>query len=415
MKTCIPIITLRDINKANKTKADFLELRLDLYKNYNLENLVQKCKKPVIVTIKNQNIKLLQQAINLKVKYIDLDYKNIKLINYFKNNNLNSKLIISYHNFKKTPDFKVLDNLIKRGVNKIAVKINNVEDNIIIAKFLEKYPNKIIAIGMGELGMMTRLHSNNLVSYFSLDENNKSAEGQIEFNKKDLKLYGIIGKNIGYTKSPEFHNNNFSKKKINALYQVWDCDDLKKMMEIFRFFNLQGASVTIPYKQDIKKYLDKIDNGAKKIGAVNTLVNKNGKIIGYNTDWYGVNQAIINNFSSSTLKDKRIIILGNGGAAKAAKYGLEKYSNNVRCLNRKQIRKYKEKFDVLINATPVYNKLLINKDLIEKHNIIMDMIYYKNTELLKIAKKKGCIAINGMPMLEYQGKLAFKLWNNKLL
>lgn len=414
MKTCIPIINAKDINKANLIKADLLELRTDLFSQLRTEHcsvitkIFRQCKKPVIITIKKNNQKFIQQAIKLKPAFIDIDYKIKFLISNFQFPK--NRLIVSYHNYHKTPDLKFLDNLVKKGVNKIAVKINRIEDNLVIAKLLKKYPNKIIAIGMGDLGIMTRLDKRNMISYYALDNKKQSAPGQLMIKQKELKLYGIIGQNIQYTLSPKMHNWGFKQRKINAQYQIWDVQDLKIMMQIFREFNLAGASITVPHKEKIKKYLDVIDKDAQKIGAVNTVVSRNRRLFGYNTDWYGVTESIKKYIN---IKDKRVIILGRGGVAKAAKFGLAKYGAQVRMLSRKDLVDFSENFDILINATPVADKLLINKRLFKKNQIIFDFIYYKKTKLLQEAKKKGCVVINGLPMLKYQGEKQFNLWTKK--
>ncbi|MFH0819383.1 MAG: type I 3-dehydroquinate dehydratase [Patescibacteria group bacterium] len=432
MKKCVSIINPKDIEKANNTKADLLELRMDLYPDENLEKLIEKCQKPVIVKINGapgfmpvggQVATHWDKPGGFWIQYIDIDYRDSERANtysrLFKNNKNN--LIISYHNFQKTPDFKFLDKLVKTGVNKIAVKINKIEDNLVIAKLLKKYSHKIIAIGMGELGMMTRLNKRNMISYFALDKHKQSAPGQLTIDQADMKLYGIIGNPAQHSLSPKMHNLKFKKNKINALYQIWETENLKNMMQIFREFNLAGASVTTPFKEEVMKYLDVVDKVAKTIGAVNTIVNKKGKLYGYNTDWYGIVMAIINckrigrrkYVFAPLLHGKQAIILGNGGAAKAAKYGLEKYGAQVKMLSRKGLNNFTEKFNILINATPVFNKLLINKELINKNCLVMDMIYYKKTKLLQIARQKKAIAFNGLNMLKYQGELQYYYWHKK--
>jgi len=265
---------------------------------------------------------------------------------------------------------------------------------------------------MGDLGIMTRLDKRNMISYFAMDNKKQSAPGQLAIKQINAKLYGIIGQNIQYTLSPKMHNWGFNQKKINAKYQIWDTNSLSTMMKIFRKFNLAGASVTVPYKEKIIKYLDVVDTDVKKIGAVNTVVNKDGKLYGNNTDWYGVEKTIKEHL---IIRNKKIIILGAGGAAKAAKFGLEKYGAKVKLLNRKSISKFNEDFDVLINATPVTDKLLINSKLFRKNQIIFDFIYNKETKLLQEAKQRGCVVINGLPMLKYQGEKQFNLWTNKII
>ncbi|MFA5995943.1 MAG: type I 3-dehydroquinate dehydratase [Patescibacteria group bacterium] len=435
---CIVITNPSQIKTANKTAANLLELRTDLYKIFSLSKLVKQCQKPVIVTIKNQDKQLLQEALNLNVAYIDIDYKNKLLLNYFEKNNKNNKtkLIISYHNFSHTPSFKQLDRLVKSGVNKIATMINAVEDNWVIAQLLKKYPNKITAIGMGELGIMTRLHPWQKISYFAIGfgrdalqgvSTKKIAPGQLTIQEQKLKLYGIIGNPVQHSLSPKLHNSWFKQHNILALYQRWQvktlhATSLQLMMKIFRFFDLAGASVTMPYKKDIIKYLDSINIHAKKIGAVNTIVRKGNKLIGYNTDWIGV-KLVFNPLpcrEGGRGKGLRVLILGRGGAAQAVAYAMKKMgAKSINMLSRHD--KPDINFDILINATPVRDKLLIPKELLHG-KIVMDCNYLPSlklwqaggaTKLLRVAKKMNAITIDGLPMLINQAKEQFRLWTSR--
>lgn len=222
--------------------------------------------------------------------------------------------------------------------------------------------------------------------------------------------YGIIGQNIRYTLSPKMHNWGFKQKKINANYQIWETNNLAKFISNLRSKNFSGASVTVPYKKKIITYLDYIDQNAKKIGAVNTIINKNGKLSGFNTDYYGIVMCLK---KYTKLKNKKVIILGKGGAAQAAKFGLKKHGAHVKLLSREAINKFKGNFNILINATPVYDKLLINQNLLKKEQIILDLIYHKKTKLLSAAEHKGCIAINGLLMLKYQAEKQFFIWTKQ--
>ncbi len=400
MKTALVITQPNQIAAANRTNAELLELRTDVYQHFSLQKLVEKCTKPVIVTIKNQDQQLLQQALDLKVQYVDLDYKNKKLLRYFKNHNIKTKLIISYHHFKITPSFQQLNRLVKQGVNKIAVMINQVEDNWMIAQLLQKYRGKITAIGMGQLGMMTRLHSAQRISYFG-----QAAPGQLLISQKKIKLYGIIGHPVQHSLSPRLHNTWFKQKNIMALYQRWDTQNIKIMMRVFYFFNLSGASVTMPYKQDVKKYLDKIDSVAKTIGAVNTIVRRGKTLVGYNTDWIGVKKMI-----QGRARGKRVLILGQGGAAQAAAYAMKQAGAKSVCMISVRDKMITTDFDVLINATPIRTKQFFNKKKL--HNkIVIDCNYGTiPTKLLQVAKQQGCKIIDGMPMLVGQAKEQFWLW-----
>ncbi|MBQ3834322.1 MAG: shikimate dehydrogenase, partial [Elusimicrobia bacterium] len=138
------------------------------------------------------------------------------------------------------------------------------------------------------------------------------------------KIVGIFGNPISHSLSPVMHNNWFSKNKLNYVYLAFDIlpKDLKAAVGSIRTLNIAGVNVTVPHKVEVMKYLDIVDEDAKKIGSVNTIVNKNGVLYGTNTDWQGfitdLKQKKVN------LKNKNVLVVGAGGAAKAILYGLNK-------------------------------------------------------------------------------------------
>ena len=133
-------------------------------------------------------------------------------------------------------------------------------------------------------------------------------------------LYCIFGNPVTHSKSPVMHNVLFNNNKINAVYLAFNIENIKVGIEAVREFNIKGVSITIPFKEKVMKYLDEIDNQANDIGAVNTIVNKNGKLIGYNTDW----SCGIVPLKKYHIKDKKVGIIGAGGAAHAIGYGIKK-------------------------------------------------------------------------------------------
>ena len=206
-------------------------------------------------------------------------------------------------------------------------------------------------------------------------------------------------------------------------------ENLKMAIEGMKGFDIKGMSVTIPYKQVIMKYLDKIDKDAETIGAVNTIVNKDGKLTGYNTDWTGALTALEKRVK---LKGKKVALIGAGGAARAIVYGLTKKGAIIKIFNRsidkaKQLAKafrceYTDlkyldeivKMDIIINATSVgmnKDKSPIDKKFLRENHIIFDVVYSpKETKLIREAKQKGAKIVYGYEMLLYQGIAQFELY-----
>lgn len=234
--------------------------------------------------------------------------------------------------------------------------------------------------------------------------------------------------------SPRMHNAAYKALGIDSQYsframQIKPEELADAMQTELRAPNIHAFAVTIPHKETILKYLDEIDETAKKIGAVNTVLNMNGKLKGYNTDWQGA----INTLRKFTsLKNKKVAVLGSGGTARAIVYGLSKegceisiYSRNANTASviAKQLRckiypwdKREEATiaDIIINTTPIGREddstPISGEDINEKH-VIFDVNYKKgNTLLLNLAKSKNAIVIDGLEMLLQQGMLQFELY-----
>lgn len=257
----------------------------------------------------------------------------------------------------------------------------------------------------------------------------------------DTELYCIFGNPVRHSLSPAIHNAAFIKEKINAVYLAFEVKDIKSAVNSMRHLNIRGASVTIPFKNNILKYIDNVDVTASEIGAVNTLMNKNGRIYGYNNDGTGAVKALLN--GKVKLKKQKILIIGNGGSARAVSFSLlnqgaeitiagrdvKKIMNLTRNLNRKKHvyhtlisrlnSDYMRDFDIIINTTPVgmspgIDKYPINPDLIMEKHAVFDIIYSPHkTSLLKAAEKKGCKIIHGIEMLLNQGAAQFEIWTGK--
>lgn len=243
----------------------------------------------------------------------------------------------------------------------------------------------------------------------------------------------VIGDPVFYSLSPKLHFAGYKAKNIyksNLLIPVRvKSENLEKFVDAVKTIGINGISVTVPHKENIMKYVDNIDETAMKIGAVNTIVNNQGVLSGFNTDWVG---AIVALEKKTDLKGKKVAVLGAGGASRAIVYGLIKKKAKVKIFNRfveKGEKLAKEfgctfgemgeigeirDFDVIVNATSVgmnEDKSPLDKKFINKNHIILDAVYSpKETRLLKDAKEKGATIVYGYEMLLYQGVEQFKMY-----
>lgn len=245
-------------------------------------------------------------------------------------------------------------------------------------------------------------------------------------------LYCIFGNPVGHSKSPTIHNACFKQHHMNAVYLAFEIDNIIDGVSAIRTLNIKGASVTIPFKAHIMEHLDWIDKDAMEIGAVNTVVNRDGRLSGYNTDY----QAAIEPLKPFGIDGKAVCIIGAGGAAQAVAYGISKEKGNMIIVNRSTARgealasKFDSDFiplhelhgrhdiqaDIIINTTsigmtPHVNESAFPEVLLNPEMIVMDVVYNPlKTKLLAESEKKGCRTIDGLSMFLHQGAAQFKLW-----
>lgn len=243
-------------------------------------------------------------------------------------------------------------------------------------------------------------------------------------------LYGIIGNPVSHSLSPAMHNAALAKSGINGVYLPFAAPDLLQAITGIRGLGVQGVSVTIPHKEQVIELLDEIDPVAARIGAVNTIVNSNGKLKGQNTDWLGAIRALEEKIS---VAGRRVILLGAGGSARAIGFGLLERGADVVLCSRTESRGRKlaadlgcvwisltetEQIsgDILINATsvgmvPDVERSPVPKEVLHGFQVVMDIVYApQKTRLLSEAEMSGCGIINGLEMLLYQGVAQFELW-----
>jgi shikimate dehydrogenase len=252
-----------------------------------------------------------------------------------------------------------------------------------------------------------------------------------------LKNCGLLGRNIQYSKSPQIHNEYYNEKKIPLSYKLYDIEEenIYDFIESLRQENIIGFNVTIPYKETIIKYLNKLEYPADKIGAVNTVVVDEDGLVGYNTDYYGFTTSIKDfNLNFANIK---ALVIGSGGSAKCVVAALEDLqckditiaSRNPNNLcgafnNNKIVSVYDEIdltcYDLIVNCTPLgsvnyLNSSPINITKLKRGCIAYDLIYNPiKTEFLKVCESLGAVIINGEKMLKYQAYSAADIWISKL-
>ena len=234
---------------------------------------------------------------------------------------------------------------------------------------------------------------------------------------------GIIGKNISYSFSKKYFEDKFQRLMLkNYTYDVYDLQDLSGIENLLETPDLLGLNVTIPYKEKIIPYLDELSDEARKTGAVNCILIKNGIKKGFNTDVYGFEKTLLLHRKPS---HDSAIILGNGGAAKAVKYVLEKHQIPYITVSRTTELNYENlsseivaKHPLIIQCTPVGTFPNVDdclkfpfEGITEKH-LIIDLIYNPNyTNFIKKAAEKGAKTANGFYMLEQQAEKNWEIWN----
>ena len=254
------------------------------------------------------------------------------------------------------------------------------------------------------------------------------------------KLFGVLGNPIGHSMSPVMHNDLFSLYNIDAEYLPFlvQEDELRDAVNGLRALGAGGFNVTVPHKSSIIPFLDEVDELAASIGAVNTVVNKDGKLIGYNTDGLGFLKGL--DAYLTNIEGQKILVIGAGGAARAIYFTLAKekpmqidianrtlekavqlieecpYSISSKALTLKDASSELGEYDLIIQTTmigmePNITEQPITLDYLRENSVVCEIIYNPlETRILREAKSIGARVQNGIDMFVYQGALAFDKW-----
>jgi len=247
------------------------------------------------------------------------------------------------------------------------------------------------------------------------------------------RIYAVFGDPIGHSLSPVMHNSALAQAGLDGCYLAFRVKDIADAISGIRGLGIRGASITIPHKISVMKYLDQVDSLAADIGAVNTVVNRRGVLHGFNSDSAGAIKALT---EKTDIDGKDVAVVGAGGAARAVGFGIMQEGGRLTVINRtrekgerlasdldcefKPLSEIKQlPFHIIVNATsagmtPRDDSVPVNTDFLENGTVVMDMVYNPlKTRFLAEAEKIGCTTVDGVAMFVNQGAIQFELWTGE--
>jgi 3-dehydroquinate dehydratase / shikimate dehydrogenase len=398
---------------------------------------------------------VLEKATASGFHLIDLELETTEAVKSSELERLRSRgvaLIISWHDFQTTKD---LDGIFERirpyepEFIKIVCTARSLADNVVMMKFLARSGDMANMIGlcMGDQGIVSRvlaIRAGSVFTFASATNGEETAPGQIDARTlTDLyrigqidtatRVYGVVGNPIKHSLSPLMLNTAFHRETVNAVYLPLQTSKLADLLTLVREVPLSGLSVTMPLKLEVLKHLENMDPVSAQVGACNTIVRAHdGKLYGFNTDVGGIVRPLEKRLS---LAGAKVLVLGAGGAARAAVFGLVNKGAEVLILNRtpqtaqklareakaKTIRRdlvAKATFDVIVNATSVGMHGTKPQHVLEAKEInarfVFDLVYNPvETPLLRMARQKGIAVVTGVEMFVQQGARQFEIWTGK--
>jgi 3-dehydroquinate dehydratase / shikimate dehydrogenase len=361
------------------------------------------------------------------------------------------KWILSLHLFRAQQAKKPLVALIRWleinrknwgfSATKIAVQCNSISTSLRVLRVARSKHN-IIAVPMGDVATPARilaLREGSALAYAPVES--ATAPGQVSLEEiknlyradkldRQTRVYGVIGDPIAHSLSPQLHNAGFHARHVNAVFLPFLVKELPDFLSAIEPLGIRGFSITLPHKQHIIRHLDDSDPLAAAIGAVNTVVVRDGgKLFGYNTDYVGVLRALERRLP---IRGSRVLIFGAGGAARAVAFALEYGGASVAvCARRPDQAKRlaravhgeavlrsalkRECFDAIVNATPVGMQPHEKQSPLDARELncrlVFDLIYRpRRTQLLKLAARRGIETISGIEMFLAQGIAQWEIW-----
>jgi 3-dehydroquinate dehydratase/shikimate dehydrogenase len=400
-------------------------------------------------------LEILTKAALAGCQIIDLEVESaedLKPAQLTKLRTAGAALLISFHDFTRTKSLDQAADRIeafKPDFVKVVSTARNLADNLAVLRLIEdrSLASHVVGIAMGEEGIVSRVlgpRAGAAFTFAAFSDGTETAAGQVSADlMRDLyrlehldqatRVFGVAGNPVAHSLSPFLHNTAFRRENVNAVLLPLKVRTLQDMLTLALELPLAGAAVTMPLKTEVLPHLANMDPLTARIGACNTLrTGADGKLYGFNTDVAGVVRPLERRLR---LKGARIAVLGAGGAARAAVFGLVEQGAEVLVVNRthehavslarqakaKSLKREllaKQRFDVLINSTPcgmagVKQALPIAENELNA-GLVFDMVYNPlETPLLKLAKSRGIPAISGLEMFVQQGARQFEIWTGK--
>jgi 3-dehydroquinate dehydratase/shikimate dehydrogenase len=451
--------------------ARLVELRLDyISSRVNIQRLLKDRPCATIITVRREQDggkyigteearqTMLREAIACGVEYVDLEEDIAGQIPRFGK----TKRIVSYHSFRNTPDNlrELHDRLqsLDADIVKIATMANHPHDNLRVLEMMQESGKPTIGMCMGDIGTPSRILAAKFgapFTYATFHHERALAPGQLSYEQMvkvyryesigpNTDVYGVVADPIGHSLSPQIHNAAFGALGVDAVYLPFRVpfDTLGAFIEDVPRLGVRGLSVTIPHKEAIAKFLTKVDPAVKGIGAVNTVIFKDNEILGYNTDYKAAMDCLEQALGGgpppepSPLKDKKVVVLGAGGVARAIMYGLQRRGAKTTIASRTRSRashlaetfgakavdwpaRHVADAEIIINCTPVgmhpnVDESPFNKSHLKPTMIVFDTVYNpESTLLLKEARSRGCQIVTGVDMFIHQATLQFLLFTGK--
>jgi len=471
-KICVPVYG-RDARKMAETAlasgADLVEIRADLIPDAEPVSLNREFSDILdrsIVTLRSRNEggesalsgkereRWLADALDIESVFIDLELDTDRNLIH-KYSDRKDKIIVSKHFLSHWTEKDVRDALAEccrlGGIGKIATKVEDAARSVeLLLRIKELGLRNFAFMTMGEGGEISRALASRIGSqlvYCALSDGQKIAQGQLDLATQrrvrfaDSIIVGLIGHPLGHTLSPAMQNAAFEALGIAGAYLKFDIPETRRVADFIRGavkLGVKGFNVTIPYKEVALSAVDHLDDDARRAGAINTIgVEPDGSVKGYNTDIFGFSEAIRK--AGFNPRNKRVLIIGAGGASRAAIISLWKMGAKILIANRTPERaeqlvrsmrvfirtlslealEKEEAFSLIVNATPVGMRgfdsgQIIPERLIAEADAVMDMVYNPiETPLVALAKKHNVKTISGIDMLLYQGAKAFEIWTGK--
>jgi shikimate dehydrogenase/3-dehydroquinate dehydratase type I len=360
-----------------------------------------------------------------------------------------AEVICSFHRFEPGATFEEIVWPMKEAgkgghISKGAFMVDSVSDLhalVRASRELRELGGRFILVGMGSMGEITRIRAVEMgchFTYASMAKGKEAAPGQLDIEMlrrlSTGTLTGIIGYPLSHSLSPQIHQAAFDHLGLDGRYLVLPTqpEELSSLVEVLRELSVRGINVTIPHKEAIIPFLDEVDQMARLTGAVNTIVNSEGRLTGMNTDVDGVAGAFLK--AGISPKGMRALIIGAGGAARACCAFLVDAGSSVSLVNRSLERAkvlaqhikgvrvisrseaLRENFDIIVNCTPLGMKgfpdeSLIDPTIFREGQFVMDTVYNPPlTTFLREAEKRGAFICSGTDMLIYQAIAAFEVW-----